>query len=169
VDGFVRVGPYEGILRSLIGKYKFGRRQDLDRPLAEMLSEVMEAAEWSRDLDVLVPVPSDWKDRFRYRFYPVGLLAKEVGRGLNVPIYPVVGVRGKKRRQLELPESERPKNVRGVFYLRKSAQVQGMTCCILDDVSTTGSTIKEIAKLLKNSGAGEVYAATLAKTRPRSF
>jgi competence protein ComFC len=168
VDGFARVGAYEWLLRNLIGKYKFGRRQEMDRLLAEMLADAVRGSFWGERIEAIVPVPGDWRDRFRYRFYPVGLLAEGVGRELGIPVYPLVGVRGKKRRQLELPESERPGNVRGVFYLRAKAQVRGMKLCILDDVSTTGSTLKEIARLLKESGAKEVYAATLAKTRPRS-
>jgi predicted amidophosphoribosyltransferase len=117
-------------------------------------------------LDGLVPVPTIWRSRREYSFSPPGAIARQVGDELRLPVLPIIVERGKKRRQVELDLSDRTKNVRGVYRLRRGARPAGGIFCIIDDVSTSGSTLQEIAKLLKNSGATRVYAAVLAKTNP---
>ncbi|MEK7106073.1 MAG: phosphoribosyltransferase family protein, partial [Patescibacteria group bacterium] len=58
--------------------------------------------------------------------------------------------------------NERLKNVKGVFEIKNPEVVKGRTIIIIDDVTTTGGTIKEILKLLKNSGAKKAVGFTVA-------
>jgi ComF family protein len=164
IDEFVRVGRYQGVLADLIRRYKFSRQQHLDATLARLLAEAISGRAWQDELDGLIPVPGDWRACWRYRFNPVGLVAAEVGKRLKVPVYHALGVRGKKKRQTELAESQRRENVRGIYHIKKSARFEGAKVCIVDDVSTTGSTLQVLARLLKDAGAEKVYAAALAKT-----
>lgn len=171
IDEFVRVGRYHGLLADLIRRYKFGGQQYLDAPLAGLLAEAITGREWQAELDGVITVPGDWRARWRYRFNPVGLIAAGVGRRLGVPVYSALTVRGKKHRQTELTESLRRENVRGKFQLKKQVRIEGSAVCIVDDVSTTGTTLQVIARLLKEAGAARVYAAVIAKTgeNERSF
>jgi len=166
LDGLARVGPYQGIIRDLVLAFKYHRRQRLDRPLAALLAAAIQGQPWADELEALVPVPTNWRGRLRYRFHPVGLIARMAGQHLALPALLVVEVRGKKRRQMELPASSRPANVHGVFRTCPRAQIQGTTLCIVDDVATTGATLREVAHALREAGAARVYAAVLAKTAP---
>ncbi|NLX12200.1 MAG: ComF family protein [Phycisphaerales bacterium] len=166
LDGAVCVGEYSGVLADVICKYKYGRQQRMDGILGAMLSDAIRGRPWGGRVDGLVPVPASWLERWGYGFYPVALLANVVGGELGLPVLSVVGIRGKRRRQVELPESERSRNVRGVFYLGVRACVAGRRLCILDDVHTSGATLREVARVLKQAGAAEVYAATVGKTHP---
>ncbi len=166
VDGVVCVGAYSGVLAGVICKYKYGRQQRLEGVLAGMLADAIQGQSWGERVEGLVPVPASWLERLGYGFYPVGLLANSVGRRLALPVLPLMKIHGKRRRQVDLPESERPRNVRGVFHLRPGAKVAGRRLCVIDDVHTSGSTLREVARVLKQAGAAEVYAATLAKTHP---
>lgn len=164
VDRVARVGSYQGILRSLITKYKFGRDQRLDRPLGHLLSSAIQGNPWADQIEALVPVPTTWWNRLRYRFRPPVQIAQAAGRFLRVPALPLVRVTGKQHNQVDLPASDRPQNVRGVFKLHPRARVAGTRLCIVDDVSTTGATLNEIARVLKKAGAAAVYGAVVAKT-----
>lgn len=166
LDGVVCVGAYSGVLAEVICKYKYGRQQRLDGVLADMLADAIRGQSWVERIEGLVPVPASWLERWGYGFYPVGLLANVVGRRLALPVLPVMKISGKRRRQVDLPESERPRNVRGVFHLRPKVNVAGRRICVIDDVHTSGSTLREMASVLKHAGAIEVYAATVAKTHP---
>ncbi len=163
VDGFARVGPYDGPIGEMIRGYKFRRKQRLDRTLGVMLADAGRSRPWCATLDALVPVPASLTERWQYRFYPVGLLARNVGHRLGLPVLPMLTVRGKKRRQVELPHSDRVENVRGVFQVARHARVAGTRLCLVDDVTTSGATLAECARVLKRAGAAEVYAAILAK------
>lgn len=56
----------------------------------------------------------------------------------------------------------RLKNIQGVFEVRNTEKIAGKTIIIIDDVVTTGGTIKEAMRVLEESGAGKIYAFTLA-------
>jgi len=163
LDGVACVGSYKGILGQLVRFYKYNRRQELDRPLGRLLAAVVTGAPWCGQIDALVPVPASLFERLRYRFWPVGLLAREVGRQLDLDRVPVLSVRGKKVRQVDLALSDRAANVRGVFRLRPGARVSGTRLCLIDDVMTSGATLREAARGLKKAGAVAVYAAVLVR------
>lgn len=166
VDGLCRVGPYQGFLRDLLRRYKFGREQRLDRALAEMLVSALQSQSWSDDLEILVPVPATWKSRLQYGFRPVDQLSQEAGHQLGLPSFRVVRTRGKRRRQVGLDQRERVRNVRGVFQVAPKARLGGVGVCIVDDITTTGSTLREMARVLRDAGADPVFAAVVAKTPP---
>ena len=166
LDGIARVGPYGSLVGEMVRRYKYGRRQQLDRPLGSLLAAGIQGQSWLGEIDALVPVPTSWMSRLQYRFRPVDLLAKQVGRELSLPVLPLLYVRGKKRKQVDLSSSERARNVRGVFRVRRRARVEDATLCVIDDVCTSGSTLREVARVLKRAGAGRVYGAALAKTDP---
>lgn len=165
-DGFARVGEYDGRLAELIRKFKYARQQQLDQPLGAMLAEALRRHPWVTELDALVPVPLSWRGRLGYRFSPPEALARQAGAAVDLPILPLLRERGKRRRQVGLSVAERRRNVRGAYRLRSGARPAGAILCVIDDVSTTGSTIQEVARVLKEAGATRVYAAVLAKTNP---
>jgi competence protein ComFC len=164
LDGFARVGAYHGTIGSLVKRFKFGRQHRLDRPLGEFLAASFQGQPWSSEVDALVPIPIGLPGRIRYRAHPAGLLAFEVSARVRLPSLPLLAARGKKLRQVELPRSDRQKNVTGVYHLRPHARVAGTKLCLIDDVSTTGATLNAAAAVLKRAGAAAVYAAVLAKT-----
>jgi ComF family protein len=165
-DGFCRIGEYDGLLQQLICKFKFGRCQQLDRPLGQFLAVALESQPWACELEAIMPVPLSWRSRLAYRFSPPRALAEQVGRELRLPVLPLLYEKGKRRRQVGLTPAERRRNVHGVFRLSPGARPAGGIFCLVDDVSTTGSTLQEVARVLKRAGATRVYAAVLAKTNP---
>lgn len=89
-------------------------------------------------------------------------LAKEVARGLNLPIETLLIRRGRSRPQRALSAEERIRNVRGVFC--PARPLSGETVLLIDDVVTTGASVRECARILKGAGAQRVYVLTLAHT-----
>ena len=67
------------------------------------------------------------------------------------------------RDQVLLKKEERLENVRGVFRIAQDAEIKNKNFLIVDDVCTTGATLKECAKVLKRNGAGIVWGVTVAK------
>jgi ComF family protein len=69
--------------------------------------------------------------------------------------------------QTDLPADKRRRNVRGAFALsrevRRRAEVSGRCIVLVDDVATTGATLNECAKVLREAGAREVRAVTAAR------
>lgn len=102
---------------------------------------------------------------------------REIGRGFNQSELLGKGLAGrlslvykddllyrpsKTNSQVELSKLERAENVRGAFKVGDKRSVKGAKILIIDDVITTGATVKECAKVLKRAGAKEVWALALA-------
>ncbi|GMV96270.1 MAG: amidophosphoribosyltransferase [Phycisphaerae bacterium] len=164
-DAMARAGTYGGPVGELVKQLKFRGRQRLDDPLGGLLAEALRRYVPIDDLDALVPVPEDWGSWWRYRFHPAGALARCVGRRLGVPVIPVVRMARRHRRQAPLPASERIRNVRGAFRTARGARLEGACVCVIDDVSTTGATLREMTRVLKDAGAERVFAGVAAKTQ----
>ena len=166
IAGLARVGTYGGIVGDVVKRFKFTRQQRLDQVLGTMVADAIRSRAWHDELDALVPVPMDWRGWWQYRFNPAELIARSVGRSLRLPTWDVVRAQGNRRPQKDLPESERIDNIRGAFRMRRRARrVVGKCVCVIDDVCTSGATMREMGRVLKAAGAARVYGAVAARTQ----
>jgi ComF family protein len=113
--------------------------------------------------DLIVPVPLHPR-RLRERgFNPAGLLAAALGRARGLPVDPAALTRTRDTQsQTRLARSQRARNVLGAFRARNRA-LPGRIW-LVDDVVTTGSTLREAARTLRGSGARRIVAVCAART-----
>lgn len=116
-------------------------------------------------VDMIVPVPLGVQ-RLRERGYnQVAMIAKPLSMALDYQYAPDVLMRQKETRsQVGLNKEERRKNMHAAF--RAGSGVKDKTVLIMDDVSTTGSTLSASAEALYFAGAKDVYALTVARALP---
>jgi competence protein ComFC len=115
--------------------------------------------------ECIVPVPLGIKKLRHREFNQSLILAKVVGKYLNVPVYPFALKKVKEpASQMELSKEDRIRNVRGAFVVRKNKHINQKEVLLVDDVFTTGATIKECSRVLLKQGAKKVWALTLART-----
>ena len=116
------------------------------------------------DYSLIVPVPLHPK-RLRERgFNQALILAREVSKRFSLPLEFLALERHKfTEPQVHLSKEQRLENVRGAFAVRKNKRIEGQRVILVDDVYTTGSTIKECAGTLMRSGAADVAVLTLAR------
>ncbi len=154
---------YDGPLQELIHRHKYGHRAHLRRPLALLAVHHLTPFVRSVAPDVIVPVPLH-RMRLRERgFNQAVLMGAVLAREWRLPL-----LRDTLRRvrptvaQVTLSAQERRVNVRGAFAVADPARVTGRRILLVDDVSTTGSTVTECARVLKGAGATAVFVATVA-------
>ncbi|MBI2577938.1 MAG: ComF family protein [Candidatus Wildermuthbacteria bacterium] len=113
---------------------------------------------------LLVPVPLH-KKRLRWRgFNHAELLAKELSLGLAIPLAANLLVKTKATlAQAELSEKERKTNVKDAFRVISPSSVKNKNILLVDDVYTTGSTLRECAKVLKKAGAFRIFGIVAAR------
>lgn len=156
------VGPYRGVLKEMIHEFKFSGRVDRSRVLQELLAR----AYFQHGLgfpDLLVPVPLH-PSRLRRRGFNQSLeLARFLGRVLEVPVARDVLVRQRNTvAQSTLTRSERLSNLKGAFVVRKEL-CRDRSIVLVDDVMTTGTTLRTCAATLRKAGAGRVDVLVLAR------
>ena len=140
---------------------KFSEKTEWAAPLGTMLRQAMTATHLSEQIDIVVPVPLHWRRRIKRGFNQSYLLAKEL-RLSQIPISTdLVRVRHTKQ-QWDLNSAQRRRNVKGAFGVRKGHLFAGKTVALIDDITTSGATLAECAKTLKQAGAQKVIASVLA-------
>jgi ComF family protein len=156
---------HSGVVRGSINQMKFGGRLHRVRPLAELLVKLI--GEGTDKIDMIVPVPLHVR-RLRQRgFNQAALLAKEAGCRLALPVgFDILARKFWTEPQTRLKRAERLLNVKDAFVVRKGAAIQGSSVLLVDDVYTTGTTVKECGKVLRAGGAASVHVATVSRALP---
>lgn len=155
--------PYAGLSRQLVEKLKYSGRIEYARIMAAaMLHEAGAGLENLPDY-LLVPVPLH-PTRLRERgFNQAEILGRELIHWTGMTLMP-----GALRRvrntstQTRLSRRERARNIRGAFALGNS-DIRDRKCLLIDDVFTTGATLNECARVLKEGGAKEVVGLAYAR------
>ncbi len=107
------------------------------------------------------PVPL-FSERFKARgFNQAVAISRILSPLVNGPVISVVERIRATDPQAQLPGSRRRRNVAGAFRVKGS--LRGRRVLLVDDVVTTGETVREITRKLKGAGAGEVYVFSVAK------
>jgi ComF family protein len=158
VDRSRAIGPYEGRLRDIIHALKYDGRRSIAPGLGAMMREagtgILDAA------DCAVPVPLHYWRQHSRGFNQADDLACQLG----LPVVRLLKRTVATRPQIDLPASERARNVRDAFALsRRAPSLCGLVIVLVDDVATTGATLEACASILKAAGAASVRALTAAR------
>jgi ComF family protein len=155
-------GYHEGALREAVLRVKFGRKLALVTPLAELLADAIER-EWRPD--ALIPVPDHWTRRLERGYNQAELLARELGRLLQIPVEIALRRVRHTGQQIGHGAVARSQRLRGAFDLHPKANVKDRRVLLVDDVWTTGATLGECSTVLHEAGAAAVYAVTVTHDR----
>lgn len=151
-------------VRQAIIKLKYYRDLGLGDMLAVPMAVLAQSLDWP--VDFIVPVPSGRKRLQERGYNQVALIARPLSLALGLDYRP--GALKRKREtvsQVGLSAMERRENMQNAF-LADALVVRGKTVLVMDDVSTTGSTLSSCSEALLQAGAKDVFALTVARALP---
>ena len=154
---------FDGPIRQAIHALKYRGQRRFALPLATRLQSTLECAGWQPGLLTAAPLS---ESRRRERGYnQAALLAAELSRRVGIPFRPDALRKVRDTRpQVGLNAGERRANVAGAFCAEPDL-VSGVPVLIIDDVFTTGATLRECAAALLAAGATTVWGLTVASAR----
>lgn len=155
---------YNEVARALVGKLKYGDRPELARFCARLMAQAGHEL-WGKDA-VLVPVPLHRTRQFSRRYNQATELARALSKLTGLPVDPVLVIRKKNTRpQVGLSGDARHRNIAGAFAPHQNAieRLRGRRAIIIDDVITTGSTVKAVTRALKSGGADRLDVVSFAR------
>lgn len=159
---------YTGELRHSVYRMKAENRRDYLDFYAEAMTAALQRVlkRWSPD--VIVPVPMHKSRRRERGFNQSELFAEKISQMTGIPceLQAVSCVR-KHAQQKQLDRKERLKNLRGSFAARKCFS-EGTRVLLVDDVYTTGSTMDELARVVKSAGAQLVFFVVLCTGKEKN-
>jgi ComF family protein len=155
---------FEDPLREIIHQFKYRAHPSLAKPLAGLLFSVYQSNIEGLSSDLVIPVPMH-KSRQRERgFNQACELSKYFGKLAHIPLQSGLLMRIKPTRvQAGLSRRERRLNLVDSFQVSSRERIKDKRVMLIDDVFTTGATVNECAKLLRQNGAQRVNVLTLAR------
>ena len=165
LDGAVSVWVYEGIIRKALIKLKYKFAYELANELSRYASDFMKKNINALPKDaILTPVPLHARRQKWRGFNQAEEIGKLIAQNLGWEFRKGIVIRKNPTKpQTELKRSQRKKNILGAFSLKPNHQLLSTNYIIFDDVATTGSTLREVTKVLKRSGAKSVWGLTIAR------
>jgi competence protein ComFC len=160
-DCIARAGIYERTLRKMILSFKNGRTE-LDSVLGFLANSALQGSGFITEVELFVPVPLHWTRRLIRGYNQSLVLVKNIKRGTAKISTDLVRIRRTKSQPAMASPAARAKNVAGAFAVRYRHKLAGRKICLVDDIKTTGATLNECAKTLKQAGASKVFALVLA-------
>lgn len=152
---------YEGLAKRIIFKIKYDGVFDAINELIETAFEKREPYLPENTIITFVPMFRE-KERIR-GFNQAKLIAKKLGKITGRKVLPLLEKIKDTRSQTKLDKVERLANMKDSFR-KKEETVCPNNVLLVDDVWTSGATMKECAKILKKSGAKRIFGFTLART-----
>ena len=153
---------YAGPVALAISRFKFGRRMD-SLPVMQAWLQQPRCREMVEAADLLIPVPLHPR-RLRHRGFNQALLLAGSFPEANLAREALIRVRHTIP-QVGLKPKERRENVHRAFAVPRAEEVKGKNILLVDDVYTTGATVKECARALLKAGASRVEVLTVARTK----
>ena len=161
-DQIARAGVYASTLRKMILAFKSADKVELDSVLGFLANSAFQGSVFFREVEFFVPVPLHWSRRLVRGYNQSHVLAKTLEHRFAKINCDLVRVRRTKPQPVMASPSSRAANVAGAFAVRRGHGFAGRKICLIDDIKTTGATLNECAKILKQAGAEKVFALVLA-------
>jgi ComF family protein len=169
-DRLIRLGVFEDPLRHLIHQMKYHHRWPLAELLADRLIETECAKSLLTETDVLVPVPLHFRRHFARGYNQAEVIARRLGWRCQIPVVRSVRrTRNTDSQTHQHSHAKRVANMRGAFALhpRLGREVAGKHVVVVDDVTTSASTLAAIGRILSRAKPASLCAIVLAIADPK--
>jgi competence protein ComFC len=172
LDGLISAVSYNNIVtKELITKFKYEPFiKDIAPTLAYLIFHHIKISEneiinFEKEKCLIIPIPSHLKKEKLRNFNPPTEIAKSLSLLLKIPLETNILLKTRQTTpQINLSKKERENNVKNVFMVKnENNSLINKTIFLVDDVFTTGSTLQEAARVLKNAGTKRVIGVTVAK------
>lgn len=163
-DRAASVTRYDEVMREAIHWFKYRYKKGLKESLSDFMLQGLEDYYRPEHFDAVVPVPLHRRRQKQREFNQAHLLSAPVAEKLQVPLEHAALARIRYTRpQSQLKALHKAANIAGAFKVRREEAVRDKCLLLIDDLYTTGSTVNECARVLKESGAKRVCVLTLAR------
>lgn len=162
LNGMIAAFDYRGPPASFIRKFKYGDQPYLAKGAAAYMA--LQLIELEEPLpDIIVPVPLSFTHWLIRGYNQSLLLAEELGKFINRPVYDVLGRKSGDYSQARLNRKMRLQNEGNTLYLKKEEDLLGKRILLIDDVATTGSTLKKCGEILQSGYPKSIFGLVFCR------
>ena len=162
-DYQIKILKYETEIRSKIIDYKFNEKPYLYKTFGKIILNNEKIYGFLKNYDIIICVPIHIKRKMERGYNQSELIAKEIAKTMGIEYQKnnLIKIRNTKK-QSTLTKSQRVENVKNAFAVKWTDRIECKKVILFDDIYTTGSTVNECSRILKQAGAKEIAVLTLA-------
>lgn len=164
-DGAYAAFYYDGVLKTAIGDFKFKGVKNKAKYFSMEIIRLIKAVTPDMKYDFVAYVPMGEKQYKIRKYNHSKLIAELVADEIGIPCFGIITKIKENKVQHQLNAYERADNVKGVYDVIESLDLNEKTILLIDDIFTTGSTLNECCKVLKINNSIKIYCFVIAKTR----
>ena len=152
---------YKGKIKGALYRLKYAREKEVGKALGNLIVKYYKNEIKNSKIDLIIPVPIH-PSKIRKRGYnQAQVIAKQISKDFKIPLRNDILIRIRNTRpQSKLSKKQRANNLVGAFSLNKPIDKSVKNILIIDDIYTTGSTIENCSKILKQNADIKIYFVT---------
>lgn len=158
----ISIFKYTGKVKDAILKFKFYGYKEFSKVFTYGISAKDIQSLIKLRIDLITSVPLSRKRKCLREYNQAECFARNLSEKLNIPYKELLSKNVDNVPQHELSSCDRAQNVEGVYSVLNFSEVSGKNILLCDDIVTTGNTLGECVKILKNSGANKIVCFTIA-------
>ena len=163
-DSCYSVCVYEGTIRECIHKFKYNAKLALGALFTDLMTDFAEKHIDIQGFDCIIPVPLHRVKHRERTFNQAALLAASLSKKFKLPLLGNTLTRIRlDKPQIMLPKNRRLKDIKDAFKIRKSHLLKNKAVLLIDDVFTTGATVNECSRILKEAKVKKIEVLALAR------
>ncbi len=185
-DEFLYCFEYKNLIRNLILKYKFSDCGYISNIFGNVILNNKKINEILKKYDIMISVPMDKIKKAKRGYNQTELITKYIEKNINLKygydskINIIKNIENRDynniifnnkiltknritKTQSTLNAKKRIENIKNAFLVKDKKIIENKNIILFDDIATTGSTINEISKTLKNAGANKILVLVIAK------
>lgn len=160
----MHIFKYNGIIRQKLIEYKFQDQAYMYKTFAKIILKNKKVCGFLEKYDIIIPVPIHKKRRLKRGYNQTELVAKEICKNTGLELKTDTLVKQKNIvAQSELNKNERKSNIKNAFKVKNTGKIIGKKILLFDDIYTTGSTVNECSKMLREAAVKQIGVLTIAK------
>ena len=159
---------YEGTIRNLLLSFKFKEKAYIGNLFVELLTKNRKFTEKIKEYDCIISVPMYKKNKARRGYNQTEVIADQLEKTLKIKHLKKCLIKIKQnQKQSTLTEKQRIENVKNVYKLENKNEIYNKKILLLDDIYTTGSTVKSCVDELKEGKPQKIDVLVIAKRNQR--
>lgn len=162
-DYRIKILKYENMVRERIIEYKFREKTYIYKTLEKIILNNEKIYSFLKKYDIIMPVPMYKKKKLERGYNQTELIARELSKDLEIELdYKNLKKIKNTKTQSKLTKAERKENIKNAFMIKNTFRVEGKKIILFDDIYTTGSTLNECSRILKEAKVKEIAILTIA-------
>lgn len=155
---------YEGAIRKLILDYKFNEKSYMYLTFVNFLLKNKKIFENIKNYDTIIPIPISKKRQQERGYNQSFLVAKEISKKTDLKLMNNCLIKTKNIiEQSKLNREDRIKNIQNVYKIKNEQLIKNKKILLVDDIYTTGSTVNECSKMLRQGNPCKIGVLVLAR------